>query len=472
MTTIAVEGVCVAVEACILAAVESIVTEAVTAALAAVVVQLVVSSTPPDLIASEIEKQLDNTDFGKRVGPAITKDIGSAATRFGAAAQTAIEIELSKDLSKFKVDGIEKLARMLKALSATSVVTQTEEELCEFRKSFEENADNDLIFLGVLQSGTEEGLSTFSDFISSNVLTDLATDPILGPLVQSFLSVLSKDPRSSLYAEHATTTAMVSPDGTALTFHNTMRIVPFGSQVVNNVDDTTRDRRQSNWIRYWEKVLDMNCDCIARACHIATPARHSGSMVGGHMQKNPDDGFWYILPICHGHNMKCYDFGGENMMTIPVCKAVRIVPLAVPISVMQIQIPSDLDFPDIWKNYHSCVDTYMTTAVKNVVDDFMKHIDSAVNAAGAAAKSYCHTQGSKITKISLIPFYGQVKAGIMLAHLKRDSLNIFDTHLRSNILDTIKHYSEQNWTHIAQSTVSDIKKSAAWRAFIHNPLHP
>ena len=47
--------------------------------------------------------------------------------------------------------------------------------------------------------------------------------------------------------------------------------------------------------------------------------------VGGHVEKEVADGFWYILPICSYHNYKDrFDRGGQVMTTSPVAFAVRI----------------------------------------------------------------------------------------------------------------------------------------------------
>lgn len=104
----------------------------------------------------------------------------------------------------------------------------------------------------------------------------------------------------------------------------------FGDEVVYNVNGSSTDHRAPSWICFWEWwfFATGNGGCT-RDCKIReneTP--HTDRIVGGHMEKATHDGWWYILPICQGHNAPggWHDRGGGGgpLATHEIAWAVRI----------------------------------------------------------------------------------------------------------------------------------------------------
>ena len=100
---------------------------------------------------------------------------------------------------------------------------------------------------------------------------------------------------------------------------------------VYNVDGSRIDRRVSSWVGYWEEwYIGIKGRCTEGVCYIQvgeTPG-HSGNILGGHMEKaDRRSSAWYILPICNGHNSKCYDrYGtfGSPLITYSTAWAIKI----------------------------------------------------------------------------------------------------------------------------------------------------
>ena len=150
-------------------------------------------------------------------------------------------------------------------------------------------------------------------------------------------------------------------------FRSTFQLVLWCGEKVFNVKGSSLDTRNkdASWINIWRKMFEMtlgkNCQEV---CRISKPVLNKEDALsrktwenylkfhplpgdigddddddddddetekiknepwGGHVEKEFDDDFWYILPICPYHNYRDkFDRGGQVMTTSPVAFAVRI----------------------------------------------------------------------------------------------------------------------------------------------------
>uniref|UniRef100_A0A7M5X3R3 Uncharacterized protein n=1 Tax=Clytia hemisphaerica TaxID=252671 RepID=A0A7M5X3R3_9CNID len=122
--------------------------------------------------------------------------------------------------------------------------------------------------------------------------------------------------------------------------------VDFGNKEVHNVKGTTADVRvkaketnYKSWIKFWKQIYERQNTI---SCKIEKPFsneekgnQHGGKISGGHMEYKIRDNFWYILPICTGHNHSKFnrvynDRPGKVMTTTSDAKAIRIHPIPLP----------------------------------------------------------------------------------------------------------------------------------------------
>ncbi|XP_066925789.1 uncharacterized protein [Clytia hemisphaerica] len=105
--------------------------------------------------------------------------------------------------------------------------------------------------------------------------------------------------------------------------------VGFGGLKVYNVNGSAVDKRGAPWINFWQKAFNK----MATICYINSPdsaphQKHTTplTLLGGHMELANPDQWWYILPICPGHNSKKFDRGasGGVMVTDKSANAVQI----------------------------------------------------------------------------------------------------------------------------------------------------
>ena len=68
---------------------------------------------------------------------------------------------------------------------------------------------------------------------------------------------------------------------------------------VNNLNNTSGNKcKCDSWLSHWEKFAHRNkVFCSVHACV-------KMAEVGGHVQKHTSDNAWYIIPLCHSHNLK------------------------------------------------------------------------------------------------------------------------------------------------------------------------
>ena len=116
-------------------------------------------------------------------------------------------------------------------------------------------------------------------------------------------------------------------------FREQCELTIFGKERVYNVKGTSVDKRGAPWIGFWKWFIsEAGKGGCTPYCDIAVQYKtdHSGGTVGGHMEKEDYDGWWYILPICHGHNAPNgrYNRGGwgGSLITEETACAVRIPP--------------------------------------------------------------------------------------------------------------------------------------------------
>jgi len=138
---------------------------------------------------------------------------------------------------------------------------------------------------------------------------------------------------------------------------------------------------------------------------------------------------------------------------------------------MLFRAPNDLsdDEKDISQAAYTALKVISSDACKSVRDELTGEskpqikglITDALNSAKTETKSYLDGQKKTILKTSLIPFYGWVKAPIMLSHLEGDCKAYFKTAAGTNVKNAL-----DKWKPIQELMVSDgLKRYEYSKAF-------